>query len=234
MDAPEVISVPQRPRRLSRLAATAHDLRSDARDGDHRGGSARRRSTSARASTAARWRSPTRLPRCAALSLIVVWDAGARFEPWVLLAMPVVILVAQGRRPLRARRARPQEDDARRGARAAADRGPVRADRLPRPERVRARGDDADAGRRAVAGQLRRDAVPRPRRRPRRPPAIAERRALPRRRRRRRDPHGARQARRRAASRPRSSRACRSTRCAPQRRRRALPRGSSATTTCTA
>ena len=30
-----------------------------------------------------------------ALSLIVVWDAGARFEPWVLLAMPVVVLVSK-------------------------------------------------------------------------------------------------------------------------------------------
>jgi exopolysaccharide biosynthesis polyprenyl glycosylphosphotransferase len=30
-----------------------------------------------------------------ALTLIVVWDAGAQFEPWVLLAMPVVVLVAK-------------------------------------------------------------------------------------------------------------------------------------------
>ena len=30
-----------------------------------------------------------------ALSLIVVWDAGALFEPWVLLAMPVVVLVSK-------------------------------------------------------------------------------------------------------------------------------------------
>jgi exopolysaccharide biosynthesis polyprenyl glycosylphosphotransferase len=30
-----------------------------------------------------------------ALSLIVVWDAGARFEPWVLVAMPIVVLVAK-------------------------------------------------------------------------------------------------------------------------------------------
>ena len=30
-----------------------------------------------------------------ALTLVVVWDAGAGFEPWVLLAMPVVVLVAK-------------------------------------------------------------------------------------------------------------------------------------------
>ncbi len=30
-----------------------------------------------------------------ALSLIVVWNAGALFEPWVLLAMPVVVLVSK-------------------------------------------------------------------------------------------------------------------------------------------
>ncbi len=71
----------------------------------------------------------------------------------------------QGRRALRARRARPEEDDARRGTGAAADHGPVRPDRVPRPERLRARADDADARRRALDRQLRRR-VRRARRRP--------------------------------------------------------------------
>ena len=93
MDTLEIISVPQRPRRLSRLAATRTiPLRRP--DGITEGealapinlreGLYRRSLAIADA-----------LAALAALSLIVVWDAGARFEPWVLLAMPVVILVSK-------------------------------------------------------------------------------------------------------------------------------------------
>ena len=87
-----------------------------------------------------------------ALSLIVVWDAGALFEPWVLLSMPVVILVSKigglyERDELVLKKTTLDEAPS-----LLEIAGPVRPDRLPRPELVRARHDDADAGRRAVAG----------------------------------------------------------------------------------
>ena len=90
----------------------------------------------------------------AALVLVVVWDAGADIAAVGAAGDAGRDPRRQGRRALRARRARPEEDDARRGADAAADHRPLRPDRLPRPERLRPRGHDAAARRRAVAGQL--------------------------------------------------------------------------------
>jgi exopolysaccharide biosynthesis polyprenyl glycosylphosphotransferase len=92
MDAPELTQVQPRTRRLARLAAgrgvpsrRAYAITEGAlapvnlREGLYR------RSLAAADALAA----------VVALTLIVVWDGGASFEPWVLLAMPVVVLVAK-------------------------------------------------------------------------------------------------------------------------------------------
>ncbi len=92
-DSPELISIPARPRRFARLpgARALQPRRPDRiEEGaalapvNLREGLYRRSLAIADASAA-----------LLALCLIVVWDAGARFDPWVLLAMPVVVLVSK-------------------------------------------------------------------------------------------------------------------------------------------
>src|SRR4051794_8479557 len=93
MDAPEVIRVRRRPRRFPRITGNRQSAvrRPDAiTEGQAlpqinlREGLYRRCLASADA-----------LAALAALLLIVVWHAGARFEPWILVAMPVGILVSK-------------------------------------------------------------------------------------------------------------------------------------------
>ncbi len=92
-DAPEVIGVPRRARRLAQIAGgrASQARRSDGisegkalaqvslREGLYR------RSLALADSHAA----------LLALTVAVVWGAGADFEPWILLSMPVVVLVAK-------------------------------------------------------------------------------------------------------------------------------------------
>jgi hypothetical protein len=92
MDAPEVIDVPQRSRRFPRRVPNrplparrpAPITEGTLAPVNLREGLYRRALGIADA-----------LSALVALSLIVVWDAGAKFEPWVLVAMPIVVLVAK-------------------------------------------------------------------------------------------------------------------------------------------
>ena len=89
LEAPEVIRVQQRVRRFARRAAERPQRSEAITEGaldpvNLREGLYRRSLGVADA-----------LSALVALSLIVVWDAGAEFEPWVLVAMPIVVLVAK-------------------------------------------------------------------------------------------------------------------------------------------
>ena len=126
-DSPELISIPARPRRFARLpgARALQPRRPDRiEEGaalapvNLREGLYRRSLAIADASAA-----------LLALCLIVVWDAGARFDPWVLLAMPVVVLVSKVGGLYERDELVLRKTHARRGAVAAADRRDVRPDR---------------------------------------------------------------------------------------------------------
>ena len=92
-DAPEVINVPDRPRRFARIAGsrTLPARRPYAiTEGEALGPVNLREGLYRRSLGLA-----DAVAALIALSLVVVWDAGAEFGLWVLLAMPLAILVAK-------------------------------------------------------------------------------------------------------------------------------------------
>ncbi|NUT56863.1 MAG: exopolysaccharide biosynthesis polyprenyl glycosylphosphotransferase, partial [Thermoleophilia bacterium] len=93
MEAPEVIRVPQRSRRFSRRAShwPLSQRRPEAITESDSLAPVRIREGLYRRSLGL----ADALSALVALSLIVVWNAGASFEPWVLAAMPVVVLVSK-------------------------------------------------------------------------------------------------------------------------------------------